>query len=303
MTYQNLLTTLTGILTSLVDNTLTNTTLNTASLLLPTEANKTDQRFDYVHEANINFLAQQHFYQIQAPAAAGNGSYVMHALAWGMDVNGLQPVIHVFDANQNPVAVQVLTNGGGTYSLQIANATPGATYYVEVAARNPNGSNNTGNFVLGIKFDTNPATTLTAQGSGTLASPTSTSTATLSMAQNGLFHFVLAADNGSTSSSADVTMTVYDQYGNVVLTLDARTGQAPVSADLYLLAGTYTVTYSVTQTSGNYAPVDFWLDGDVLSDPQGPYYTSGSGSSTPSSGSGSYAYSGSTTGHTNQYYY
>ena len=53
----------------------------------------------------------------------------MHALVWGTDANALQPVIHIFDSQDNPVALQVLANGGGLYSIQIANATAGATAY------------------------------------------------------------------------------------------------------------------------------------------------------------------------------
>src|SRR5260370_38206970 len=120
----------------------------------------------------------------------------MHAIAWGTDVNGLAPVIHVFDANGKPLSVQVLANGGGFYSIQIPNATASATYYVEVAALNPNSSNNSGNFVLGIKFDTSAPVVLAALGSGGLSSPTSTSSATLNRAQDGLFHFILVAANG-----------------------------------------------------------------------------------------------------------
>jgi len=312
ITYQSLTWLLTGILSSPLDNTLTNTLLQTASLLLPTEANKTDQRFDYVHQASINILAPQHFYQFQAPSAATGGAFVMHALVWGTDSNALQPVIHIFDSQDNPVALQVLANGGGLYSIQIANGTPGATYKIEVAALNPKGSHNTGNFFLGIKFDASPPVALTALGSAVLSTPTSVSTANLTIAQDGLFHFVLAADNGSKSSSATVTMTVYDQYGNVVLSLDCSTGQPPVSAVAYLQTGTYTIRYSVTQNSGSYYPVAFWLEGEILSDPIGPYYTSPSSPSSSSSSSstgsnGSYTYSGtsynSSTGPSRPYYY
>src|SRR5260370_42039133 len=108
----------------------------------------------------------------------------MHAIAWGTDVNGLAPVIHVFDANGKPLSVQVLANGGGFYSVQIPNATASATYYVEVAALNPNGSNNAGNFVLGIKYDTSPPVVLEAMGRGGLSSAASISSATLNIAQN-----------------------------------------------------------------------------------------------------------------------
>jgi hypothetical protein len=91
-------------------------------------------------------------------------------------------------------------------------------------------------------------------------------------------------------------MTVYDQNGNVVVSLDAATGQPPVSAIAYLLTGTYTIRYSITTAQGSYLPVAFWLDAELLSDPVGPYYTSSnsSSSSQQNGSSGSYTYSGST---------
>jgi hypothetical protein len=287
--YHSLTSLLSGVLSSPLDNTLTNTVLNLASVLVPALTNKTDQRFDFVHEGSINFLTPQHYYQIHAPA-------------WGTDVNGLAPVIHVFDANGKPLSVQVLANGGGFYSVQIPNATASATYYVEVAALNPNGSNNAGNFVLGIKYDTSPPVVLEAMGSGGLSSAASVSSATLNMAQNSLFHFVLAADNGGSSSSAKVTMTVYDESGKVIVTLSAQTGQRPVSAVVYLQAGTYTIRYSAVSTFGAFMPVNFWLDGEILSDPIGPYYTTPSPGSSSGSGGG-YVYTGPTTGPSKPLYY
>jgi hypothetical protein len=297
VTYQNVGSVLTGVLTSPIDSTLTNTALQTASILLPDQPNQTDQRFDYTHQASINILGPQHYYQIQAPSLPGGGTFVMHALAWGTDANALQPVIHVFDGQNNPIAIQVLSNGGSLYSLQIANAVPGATYKIEVAALHPNGSNNYGNFFLGIKFDSGAPVALTELANAVLSTPTSVTTATFTMAQDGLFHFLLTADNGSTSSSANVNMTVYDQNGNVVVILDAATGQPPVSAVVYLLTGTYTIRYSVTTTQGSFLPVAFWLDAELLSDPVGPYYTSSPSSPSSSQQNGStssYTYSGST---------
>src|SRR5262249_28537084 len=151
-----------------------------------------------------NILGPQHYYQIQAPSLPAGGTFAMHALAWGTDANALQPVIHVFDGQNNPIAIQVLANGGGLYSLQIANAVPGATYKIEVPALPPNGSKNYGNFFLGSKSDSTPPVALTELAYAVLSTPTSVTTATLTMAQDGLFHFVLIADNGSTSSSANV---------------------------------------------------------------------------------------------------
>jgi Matrixin len=276
--------------------------------LLPTfgaNKNKPDQRFDYVWRDSITDSTDQNFYQIQSPDAPTGTSFVMHAIAWEMDPNGLHPVVHVFDAQQQPIALQVLGNSDGMYSIQIPGMAPNATYYVEVAALDPNGSNNTGKYVLGIKFDANHApVTLDTLDSNSLSSATSANVSTLVMNQNGLFHFLLGADNGGSSvAGAVLTLAIYDQSGNQVFTIDAPTGQPPSTGIVYLPTGTYTVRTSIKSSTGLFLPVNYWLRGEILSDPIGPYQTSTMNDSTsPTSGQdgsgqdgsgGGYTYSGS----------
>ena len=275
-------------------------TIQNALPLLPTfGANKPDQRFDYVWRDSITDSTDRNFYQIQTPAAANGTSFVMHALAWEMDPNGLHPVIHVYDAQQNPIALQVLGNGDGMYSIQIPGMAPNTTYYIDVAALNPNGPNNTGKYVLGIKFDANHApVTLDKLDSSSLASASSANVSTLVMNQDALFHFSLAADNGSSLAAAVVTLAIYDQSGNQVFTIDAPTGQPPTTGVVYLPTGTYTVRTSIKSSSGLFLLVNYSLLGEILSDPIGPYQASTTDSSTsPTSGQdgsgGGYTYSGS----------
>lgn len=47
---------------------------------------------------------------------------------------------------------EVLVNDGYTQIVQVANATPGATYFVEVSAADPDGPRNVGNYFLGVDF-------------------------------------------------------------------------------------------------------------------------------------------------------
>jgi Matrixin len=273
-------------------------TIQTALPLLPAFGeDKPDQRFDYVWRDSITDSTDKNFYQIQSPSAPCGTSFVMHTIAWEMDPNGLHPVVHVFDAQQNPIALQVLGNSDGMYSIQIPGMAPSSTYYVEVAALNPNGPNNTGRFVLGIKFDANHAPVkLDTLESSSLSTASSVSVSTLTMNQNALFHFSLGAANGSTSSSGVVTMVIYDQSGNVVFTINAPTSQPPVTGVVYLSAGTYTVRTSIKSTSGMFLPINYWLLGELLSDPIGPYMASTTNSSTSSTSApsgGGYSYSGS----------
>src|SRR5439155_14797742 len=171
------------------------------------------------------------------------------------------------------VPVQILGNMDGLYSIQVSGATPSSTYYIEVAALNPNGSNNTGSYELGVKFAADAPVALALLSNAVLNSASQTDSATLTMNENGLFHFSLGAGNGSNSASAVVNMTLYDQNGNVILSLNASTGQPPATAVVYLAAGTYQIRYTVTSSSGSFQPINYWLFGEILSDPIGPYMT------------------------------
>jgi hypothetical protein len=271
-------------------------TINTA-LPLPSAfgPDKTDQRFDYLWRADLPTSTSTNYYQVQSPANGSASSFVMHVMTWEMDPNGLHPIIHAFDGQKNPLPLQVLGNSDGMYSIQVPSTAANSTYYVEVAAFNPSGSNSTGRYVLGIKFDAvNPPVTTNTLASNTLATSTSTDQGTLVMAEDGLFHFSLGADNGSTSSSAVLTLTVYDSAGNAVFSFDTVTGKPSATGVVYLGAGTYTVRISVKSTSGAFQPIKYWLFGDILSDPIGPYQSNPTSGSTGSSTSGGgYTYGGS----------
>lgn len=283
----------TGLLTGLVGG-ITNSSLGTA-LGLSSNNPGTDQRFDYGVQGDIYSSSQGQYYQIQSPASP-TGTDLLIAIAWGLDVNGLQPRIHVFDGNQNPVAVQVIANGGGTYTIQIPQATAGATYYVEVAAENPSGANSTGSYYLGVDFHAPAAVAFTALTSGTLNQNQSTSTDTLSLTQNQLFHFALSASyaGSGASSAANVTMSIVNQYGQTVFSMTASTGSPPVTADIFLTQGTYSIVYTAAAVDGTaLQDVNFWLDGGPLSSPVGAYRVSDT-----NGGSSPYTYSGSSSGTT-----
>jgi hypothetical protein len=282
-------------LVGFVGNTL-NDTLATATWLLPAFPGKTDRRFDYLYRANLSASSGKDYYGFAAPAGPAGATETLNILTWAADVSGLHPVVHVFDANGNPTPVQVLSNAAGLYSLQVPNAPLNTVYYAEVTALNPNGLNNTGNYVLGIKFDSSPPVTLDALDSTSLNSASSSATATLTMNENGLFHFVFGSQATDGSSGEVLTMTVYDENGNAVLSLDSTAGQPPATAIAYLGAGTYTIRYSVKSYSGLFVPIRYWLDGEALSDPVGPYKATVSNSGTSSGGG--YTYGGSSSGNT-----
>src|SRR5262249_30512067 len=114
-----------------------------------------DGRFDYVFKASISDSRDVDYYRIQAPTAPAGQPTVLTALIWGLEPlssNGLDPRVTVYNASHVAVPFDVLVSDTGTYALQVANAVAGATYYVKVSAAQPQGSNNVGNYFLGVDF-------------------------------------------------------------------------------------------------------------------------------------------------------
>jgi Matrixin len=307
ITYQYPALSVGGLLSSLtyaVDTGLNNT-LKTATKLVPLFSAQTDERFDYLYRANISNPSDVDYYQFSSPSNLPAGAaWTMHALAWGADQNLLHPALHLFDAQGNPVPIQVLGNSAGEYTIQAAGVAPGANFYLEVEPWTPKGGNNVGNYVLGIKFDQSTPVALDALGSNTLGSSNFTDNGTLSLNQNQLFQFSLAAN--SDQSSAQVTMTVYDADGNAVLSLTALGGQAPVTSLAYLKAGMYSLKYSASCTSGDpLQDVTYWLMGAVCTDPVGPYYTSTAPTGGDGNNNNNYTYNNTppSSGASQPYYY
>lgn len=264
-----------------------NDLLSSATTLFSSQQGTPDSRFDYVARGVIEDSSDIDNYKIKAPAATG-APLTLNILVWGTDAAPLGPRVRVFDAAKNPVAFQVLANDGGTASVQVTNATPGATYYLQVAARTPSGASNTGGYVLAADFNQFAPTVLDGVASTTVGAGT-TSVAALTVDEAGVFEFGVAAWGGGA-----VTMSVVDSTGKTLLTLTAAAGQLEVTKTAYLAAGTYTVRYAATGTS--VAPplqVDLFLL--KLSDSIGPYSTRTTSGDTGQTGSGGYTYSGSST--------
>jgi hypothetical protein len=256
---------------------LTNFAHNTLATALPLVENSItglDLRFDYLAKGNIATATTADYYQVQSPDSANGGTEVMIAMVWALDVNGLNSRIHVFDANQQPVPVEVIANDHGTYTAQVPNALPDSTYYIEVAPANPNAGNSTGKYFLAVNFHQEAPVWFPNINSGTLSQAQPAMTTAFTANGNELFHFSLGAAYASAgaTAAASVTMTLVDQSGNVVLSLTAAAGDPPVTANLYLAAGNYSLRYTAQTTNGSaLQPLNFWLDGDSLSDPIGAY--------------------------------
>jgi hypothetical protein len=268
--------------------TVVNDTFATAQHLLSQNPG-TDQRFDYFVQGNLTNSNGGNYYVVQSPASLNGGLENMAAIVWGLDVNGLQPRIHVYDAHQNPIAVQVIANGSGTFTVQLGNVPGNTSYYVEVVADDPNsGSHSTGSYALGVDFHVHQLLSFGTLAAGSVTSSQPKTSGSFTLAQDVLFHFALSAS--STNPNAWMTMAITDSSGAVVLTLKVQAGQPTVTADVFLKMGTYSISFTGSTSDGSaWSGIDFNLAGDMISDPVGAYSTSpsSSGNSSPSSTSSS----------------
>lgn len=243
-----------------------------------------DGRFDYAFKGSIRDSRDVDYYRITAPSASSN-RLVLTALIWGLEDGRLLPRVTVYDAWARPVAAQVLVNDGGSYTVQVANAVPGATYYVKAAAAQPSGSNNVGNYFLGVDFTTR-AVQFTRYVTAGLEQGQAQGSSTLTLTKSQLFHFVLSARSADTTVASAVRMTVYDAAGRVLLTLVAPAGET-VTRDLFLPRGVYMVRFAAGTRTGVPLPrLTYELSGLALTDPVGP--EADDPTEAPSDGGGTY---------------
>jgi hypothetical protein len=249
--------------------------------------------FDYTYRAGITNSGDVDYYKIQS-SSVGTDT-VMTATVWGIESNGLSPRVRVFDSNQIPVAAQVIVNDNFSYTVQVLNPVQGATYYVEVAAANANGSNSSGNYFLGVNFGPTAIQLQNFLG-GTLTASAPYTLDTLTVNQSQEFHFVLSATTPGSTAQATVQMVIVNSAGKVVFVMTAGNKEA-VSRNVYLTPGKYQVWFSGALVGGGALPaLVFQLSGTTLTDPIGPEATDStsdpSGSAISGSTDSSYAFTG-----------
>jgi hypothetical protein len=210
------------------------------------------------------------FYQVHMPAQSGSATMSISANA--LDVNGLYPEVEVYDRAAHLLSSQVVTNEGGTFTLQLANVAVDADYYIRVAAYDPFGTNNVGNYALSVDFSGVAPVQFNALGSGSLVDSARQQIQSMTVNQSRLFVFALSADtNGSTISSA-VRMTIFDATGHSVFTQAALAGQALTTGTVYLGAGNYAVVFTAATRAGVALPdLTYTLGKRVISDPIDAY--------------------------------
>jgi hypothetical protein len=232
-------------------------------------AQQADARFDYAFRERIRDSWDVDYYRVQAPAVAEGGQLTLQAMIWGVGDSTLIPRVTVLDAALNAVPAEVLVNDGGSYTIQVRDAVPGATYFIKAAAANPSGANNVGNYFLGLDFAPRPVE-LAEFVEGTLDEGSKQSASTLTLTKSQIFHFVLSAAVANPAVESAVRMTVYDAAGNMLLSMVAGAGET-VTRDLFLPRGTYLVRFAAgTRTGAPLPALAYDLVGGSLSDPVGP---------------------------------
>jgi Matrixin len=219
--------------------------------------------------ASLNGGSAGDFYQIQAPQAPpGQTTDVLTVSLAQMPVNGVLPVVSVYDAYTNPVSCEILLNGNGNYVVQATGLTPGETFYLQVSPA-PAPAPTVGNFSLAASFGLPPAV-VQSFVAGTLSASELEDQYTLYVAQSQLFQFVLSTVASGSTTNIQVSMQIYDSTGAVVFSLVGPLGETVSGASILLTPGAYQVTISVINPSGTTVPsIAYQVNGGSLTDPIG----------------------------------
>jgi hypothetical protein len=244
-----------------------NDTFLTATSLESRPGYPADSAYDTV--ASLSGRNDVDIYRIQALEAPVGQSDALAVSLTEMPVNGVLPIVSVFDASSNPVDAEVLLNGNYTYLVQATGLVPGATYYIQASAA-PAPAAAAGNFSLVAEFGGVPADVQTFV-SGTLSQPGNADEYTLYIAQTQLFQFVLSTGTAAISTDAQVSVEILNGSGQVMFSLVGPVGETVSAASVLLAAGQYQVNISVVSAGGAVLPlISYRLRGANLSDPIGP---------------------------------
>ena len=184
-----------------------------------------------------------------------------------LDVAGLVPKLTVLDEHQNPLATEVVVNGGGELVVQVTGIDAEADYSIAVEAADPGGPFDSGNYRLSVAFTDTPVA-LETMASGTVGGAANGNVHTLYVGRAQLFHLVLEAGSSTTSVPSAVFAIIRDENAAVVATIAAPPGERRSLPGVFLNAGTYTVEVVVRTLDGSLpSAVDYSLLGTSLSDP------------------------------------
>ncbi len=205
-----------------------------------------------------------------ANAPAAGRPLVLTVTLRALDLNGTAPRVTVLDGRGLPVASQVLANGGGMFSVQVADARAGGNYILRVGPATASGAPASGNFALVAQFGS-AAARLSTLAADTLVATAPSRSYDLYVGQSQLMHLLLSASGAAGPPGSAVRLTVLDRSGAIVATLTAPAGDTVSGPDLLLLPGAYTFRIAAVAPPGGPTPaLSFRLLGEGISDPIGP---------------------------------
>ena len=252
---QSLLSGVTGLVNGLVD--LANNTLLAATSLL-TNALAVGPQTEYSGADRFTSASDVDYYRVTVPPSADGKPVNLVVMAWGQGGAVLNPWVTVQDVSGRTVAGEVATADGVTTTLQFRGLVPGGTYFLKF--KSDTGS--VGAYRFSADLRTDPLF-VPKDGTGTLTASHPSAAGTFELAQSGQVHFLLSAE-GAAGAAAELVVT--DSAGRVVARIAAAAGRGR-SADVFLPAGTYTVT---VRSAGTVADVAYAIGLAVITDPVGP---------------------------------
>jgi hypothetical protein len=259
-----------------------NNTLATATALTFQPAVSRRDGVTASYFSTIADSADSHYYRVVAPDNAGAANQELVVAVRPLNVHHSSPGIHVFDPSGNAVPFMVLSNDTSGYTIQVANPVANAPYYIQADPVSAQGKSITGDYFLRVSFDTQATISTATVGHNTLTRARPQDSASLTVHTSALMHFALYAGTATGTGGEVVTMTIQDASGKVVSTLTVQADYPAVTADLYLAAGNYRVSYFARGLRGSLSvPLSYRLDASVLSDPLGPYFTDSNGTNAP----------------------
>jgi hypothetical protein len=173
------------------------------------------------------------------------------------------PQILVLSSTGAVLPATAAADGNGFYAVEFDDAVPGETYIVKVQHR-------TGvipglDYKLDVSFRNLPKT-ISEIFSGTTTSTATTLNSTLSINRSVMMAFDLTA--AFSTGDGFITMTIHDANNKAVFSLVAGAGDT-VAANVFLNAGSYTVSYKVNRVGATSSVATIDLAGAVLTDPIG----------------------------------
>jgi hypothetical protein len=211
-------------------------------------------------------------YSIQSPTSPSGNSVVLTIALRGSGHKGLLPQVQILDANQHVIAVKVLVDGAGGYTIQAAGLAPGKTYYLKLTPPSSKTQEDDASFSLVADFKQTPAIMPVLAG-GKVKTAAPPPKYALYVALDQVFNFTLSAAGPGAPVGSTVQMTITDATGNVVYTLTAPSGQTVTGPSVLLGPGAYTVLFSILTPAGAPGSLTFELRGGSITDPIGPVIT------------------------------